>query len=374
MKSSRKAKLRLHKLVLPVLLVLIALAVAPVKCRAAEDSSELVGEEIDGIIDDYLEALPEGFEQSTDAGEVSQSVGIKELISAIAAAVKGQGGELVGFLLTLLAIGIMTSLSSLGGADTSVFASRAVGIVCSAMLFERLVSLVDGAVSSLEEISSFFGAVIPVTLAVNSLGVSPTTASTQATGMGITLSLYSYLGTEVLGTLVLVIFVLSSASAIDPLFSTLSKNVRNLFLWVIGVLTALVGACFALQSSISAGADSAMVRGARYAVSSSIPIVGSTVSGALTVVAGGVAYARGIVGGGAIAVILTLMLTPAVTILAYRFCIRIGVLLCSVSGSGEGVLSPFLFALDALLAVYSLTSVIYIVELVAFLKGGGAVA
>ena len=374
MNKKIKVNYRLHKIVILLFFFAFILNASVLECRAAEtDVGDIYGE-IDGIIEDFTDAVPDGLQDMADTEKLTESVGIKEILSGVISGVRGQGGELVAFLLILLAVGLMTSLASLGGGETSAFASRAVGIVCSAMLFERLIALIDGAVSSLCEINEFFSAVIPVALAVNSLGVSPTTASTQATGMGLTLSLYSYLGVEVLGTLVGVIFVLSSASSIDPLFAALSRNVRNLFLSFIGILTALVSACFALQSTISSSADTAMMRSARYAVSSSVPIVGSTVSGALNMLAGGVAYARGIVGGGAIAVVLTLMLAPMVTILAYRFCLKIGIFFCSVSGGGEGILSPFLFALDTLLAVYSLTATLYVVELVAFLKGGGGLA
>lgn len=131
-----------------------------------------------------------------------------------------------------------------------------------------------------------------------------------------------------------------------------------------------------MQSTVAAGTDSVAIRSARYAVSSAIPIVGSAVSGAFGIMAGGVTYARGVVGGGAIAVVLSLVLAPLVTLLAYRLCLRVGVGFCSwCSLDGcEGVFTAFSGALDTLVAVYSLTSVVYIVELVAFLKGGVEIA
>ncbi len=347
------------------------------KCNAAEQSeSESVSSRIDGIIEDFYGAVPDGVEMTDGIDGLSESVGIKRILEGIINAVKDNGGELGRFLLTLIAIALMSALASQASGAMAAFASRSVGVVSSALLLERLIFLVSGAVASLKEINGFFGAVIPVALAVNSLGVSPTTASAQAVGMGLTLGLYSFIVSELLGAIVGVIFVGSAASAIDPLFERLSRNVKNLFLSVMGILTVLVGASFSLQSSISASADSAVLRSARYAVSSTIPIVGNAVSGALGVVTGGVSYARGIVGGGAVAVVISLMLAPLVTLLCYRLCLKAGVFftsLSSVSGC-ESVLAPFLSALDALVAVYSLTSVIYIVEMVAFLKGGASVA
>ena len=82
------------------------------------------------------------------------------------------------------------------------------------------------------------------------------------------------------------------------------------------------------------------------------------------------------VGGGSIAVVLSLMTAPLVTLFMYRICLRMGIFftsLCSIGGC-EGVLNSLLGAIDVLIAVYALTGVIYITELVAFLKGGVGVA
>jgi hypothetical protein len=118
------------------------------------------------------------------------------------------------------------------------------------------------------------------------------------------------------------------------------------------------------------------IRSAKYAASGTIPIVGNAVAGALGLVFGGISYARSIVGTGAIAVILSLVLSPLVTLFAYRAVLRLGICfcsLCSVDGC-ESIFSSFLGALDSLIAVYSLTAVVYVTELVAFLKGGVSLA
>ena len=131
-----------------------------------------------------------------------------------------------------------------------------------------------------------------------------------------------------------------------------------------------------MQSVIASGADSVVIRGAKYAVGSAVPIVGSSVSGALGLAINGASYARGVIGGGAVAVIVAFMLAPMVTLLAYRLCLNLGIFffgLCSLDGC-EGVLSCFLGAIDTLIAVYSMTAVIYVIELFAFLKGGVGIA
>lgn len=375
-KNRVKVKYRLHKLILAVAVAVVIVPATVVICAADENEVGSVNAEVDGIISDFLELVPEGTTKIDGMSDVSEAVSVKRIISGIVNTLKGNSGELARLLLTLLGIALISSLASLWEGELGAFSSRAVGAVSSVMLFDSLSFLLKGASESLREINSFFGAVIPITVAVNSIGVSPTTSSTQAIGMGLTLGMYSFITSEVMTALVLAVFISSAASGIDPIFGRISRGIKNLLITSLGIISVFVGATFSLQSAISAAADSAIVRGARYAISSSVPIVGNAVSGALGVAIGGVSYARGIVGGGAIAVILSLMLSPLILLFAYRVCLKAGAALagiCAPSGC-EGMLTSFIGSLDTLIAVYSLSVVVYIAELVSFLKGGGVVA
>lgn len=376
MKRSKKANNRLHTILLSVLCIICIVRICGVVCHAETTDAESTNTGPKDILEDFNNVVPDGIDRLDDVNEIFESVGIKRILSEIIATVSGEKRELALFLSSLLGVCLMSALSSQFDGELSTFASRCVLVVFSVMMLDKLFFLLSGVVDSLKEINSFFKAVIPVTVAVNSLGVSPTTASTQALGMGLTLGAYSFVSTELLTPITGAIFVFSAACTLDPVFERLSLGVRNLFVSVLGVLTVLVGATFSLQSVISSSADSALVRSARYAVSSTIPIVGNTVSGALGIALGSVSYARGIVGGGAIAVVVSLLIAPLITVLSYRMCLKLGgafCSLCAVDGA-RGVLNAFIGALDTLIAVYSLTCIIYLVELAAFLKGGVGVA
>ena len=375
-KSSKKANKRLHTILLSVLCIVCIVRTCGVVCHAETADAESANTRPKDILEDFNNVVPDGIDRLDDVNEISESVGIKRILSEIIATVSGEKRELALFLSSLLGVCLMSALSSQFDGELSTFSSRCVLVVFSVMMLDKLFFLLSGVVDSLKEINSFFEAVIPVTVAVNSLGVSPTTASTQALGMGLTLGAYSFVSTELLTPITGAIFVCSAACTLDPVFERLSLGVRNLFVSVLGVLTVLVGATFSLQSVISSSADSALVRSARYAVSGTIPIVGNTVSGALGIALGSVSYARGIVGGGAIAVVVSLLIAPLITVLSYRMCLKLGgafCSLCAVDGA-RGVLNAFIGALDTLIAVYSLTCIIYLVELAAFLKGGVGVA
>ena len=69
---------------------------------------------------------------------------------------------------------------------------------------------------------------------------------------------------------------------------------------------------------------------------------------------------------------VSLVIAPLVTLLLYRLSLKLGGLFSSViaSDGASSVISSFVGAIDVLIATYSLTALVYIVELVAFLKGG----
>jgi stage III sporulation protein AE len=367
-KIKTKANKRLHIFVIILLFTLVNVASGAVVCRAHDEGDA----RIDGIINDFYDAVPEGVSED----ELTDSLGVKRILATVVSTLWEHSGEISSLLLTLLGVSLMSALASFSDSELSPYISSAVGIVSAALMLERLRYLVVGVADSLSEINAFFGAVIPIALAVNSLGASPTTATTQAMGMGLTLGAYSFVSERLLMGVVGALFVCSALSGLDPMLARLSQGVKKLFFSLIGIMSTLIGATFALQSTVASSTDSLAVRGAKYAVSSTIPIVGSAVSGALSLIGGGVAYARTVVGGGAIGVVLALMLAPMVTLLAYRLCLCVGITVSSWCSRGgiEGVLSSFLGAFDALIAVYALTSAVYVVELVAFLKGGVGLA
>lgn len=371
MRSSRGKAL--GKILVSVLVITLVPLLISVDANAEESSkNDDVYAEIDQIIDDFSRILPESYDDLTNIREVTESLGVKRILNSIAGEIAGRRSEAVTLLLTLVGVSLLGCLASLYVSEMSSPSSRAVGGMLAALLFERLYFLVVGSIESLREIGDFFAAVIPVCLAVNSLGITPATATAQAVGMGITLGIYSYASTYVILPLVMAAFVSAAASSFDSSFGRIAKGIRSILLWGMGIFTTLVGAVFSLQSVVAASSDSAALRGAKYAISSTIPIVGGTVSSAIGILSSGVSYSRGIVGGGAIAVILSLAMSPLVTLLLYRICLRVGALLSSVISSDgcASVLSAFVGAIDLVIAAYALTATVYVIELVAFLKGG----
>ena len=102
-------------------------------------------------------------------------------------------------------------------------------------------------------------------------------------------------------------------------------------------------------------------------------MVGGTVSGAMATLATGLSYVKSVVGAGALAVLLSMLLSPFIILLLYRTAVSVAAGLSSYLGikRAEGLLSSVRGAFDLYLAVYSITSVLFIFEIVLFMMSGG---
>lgn len=374
--DSRSSKKRIWRRACGVFAAFCAfISIFSVRAMAyAENDLSLIDESGEAILGDFMSILPEGMEDLASPDASSDAVGMTFLLECIINTVNGRAGEITVFLLMLIGVSMLSSLSALRDGDTGRVCKGCVAIISSALILDKIFALVDEVGDALASINDFYASVIPVVTAVNMLGLSFSTASAQSVGMTISLGVYSFLCGDFLYSFVGALSALAALSSIEgTILDQIAKSVRKAFLWAIGILTAFVGATFSLQSLISYSADSAVMRGAKYAVSGMIPIVGGSISAALSLLSGSFGYLRGVVGGGSIAVIIAFTIAPLTTLLLYRACFAIAVFfseVCSKDGA-PGAFGAFSFALDSLIAVYSLSVVVYVIQLAVFLKGGG---
>lgn len=330
--------------------------------------------EMDEYISDFENIIPDEFGGLGDgADETVEMLSPKALFTEVISVIADNGGQVMTFFLKLLGSSVLMSAAGLCSERYKKQTSAAVGVVCSLLIFDSLGPLFLSVESVLAEISDFFAALIPITVGIVALGGGVSTAGVQASGMYTALSVVGkaggglFIGISSFG----LAMSLLSALGHDGI-SSVTKGVKELFTRVTGIFTALLTAAYSLQTIISSAADSAAMRAAKYAASGLIPIVGTTVAGAISTLAAGLSYARGIVGGGAIAVIIYLALAPLTLLLLYRLALSIVIIFADFTKS-EGtsrLFSSFRFALDMTVTVYSLSALIYLFLIIVFLRMG----
>ena len=349
-----------------LVLVIISLFSLPVSAKAADSGD---------YVTDFENILPENSNFESD--EILSSVGPDKLLSEILSSVSESGGELVSFFLLLLGIGLLTSFVdvSSGLLGTRLFSAVRAGVsgICALLIFSRLEGLVLSVGENLDLISGFFSSLIPIITGILLSSGAVSSAGIQAVNMNLTLGVIGKLSSELLMPLVFMIFALALTSSLGNGGSArLGKGVKSIFLWILGIATTVLVASMSLQSFLATSRDNAALRAAKYALSSSIPIVGSTVSAALSTLTGALSEAGAVVGVGSVAVIFTMAASPIVIMLLYRISLSVSIWLFEFVGStvAERSFSAFRSALDTLISVYAVSAVVYILEIVVFIRGG----
>jgi stage III sporulation protein AE len=324
---------------------------------------------------DFFEGLEEygvGFEGGED---VLSGVGIDSLLSEIFGALGGSLGGALSFLSMLLGISALISVSEiiLDGLSKSSNVGLGVSFISALLIFSRLYPICGSIGESLDELGNFFSTVIPVLSGISLAGGSVNTAAVEALNMNITLSLVSRFSNEFLLPMVFSLFALSLVSGLeDGPFSSVSKMIKGIFMWGLGIASAVVLGAVSLQQIIASAQDTAYMKAAKYAAGGMIPVIGGTVSSALGTLSGGLSYLKSTVGGASVFVLITLSLSPLITLLLYRAALSISASFLEFMNNKGGVriFSAFKGAVDALISVYTISTIIYISEIVIFMKGG----
>ncbi len=331
--------------------------------------------EPDEILEDFNSIIPDGVDVSTD--ELESKIGIDAVLSEVIAAFTDKGSEMASFFLLLLGYSVLLSLvGSSGPLGTKHLGSNAEIAVCtvaSVSIFSALYGVASTIRTSLLTVTDFFASLIPIITVINTSGGALSSAGVQATNMTFTLAILEKFCT---GTLMPICFAIFSLAFVGTLgvvgVSGVSRGVRSFFTWGVGIVSAILAATVAMQGVVASAADNAALRAARYAATSLIPMVGSSVASAISTLGGGLAFVKGTVGVGAVAVILIVTLAPLVSLLLYRLAFSLSLIFLEFSGADGGVrtFSSFRSALDSLIAVYSMSVLVCVVELIVFLMGG----
>ncbi len=352
-----------------ILLTLVAFIFFPVPVSASENTAE-------DFFDRFLEIAPENIIGDGSTEEIISGVGFDAMLSEILSAVNSSGTAALSFF--SLCTGLALSFAFVEGlgtlsADASRYMRSAVAAVGAYLMFSGLAPLISSVRDSISGLSSFFSALVPIASGIIAAGGAVGTASVQALNMNLALAVIEKIGEELLLPLCITSFALSLVCSVDgEICSPLIKGVRSVFNWAMGIVTTVLVSSLSLQSVLSGAKDSAVLRAAKYAASGSIPIVGSTVSGALTTLFGSISYIGTGIGVGSIFIIASMVISPLLILLSYRAAISLSRSVLDFFGthSANGIFSSFLSALDSLIAVYVSCALIYLLELIIFLRCG----
>ncbi len=353
---------RFAKYCLQIALILLVL------CPFLEIRASAEENDADRLIDEYESII--GSDGEINHETSISRLGIDSLLLEIEAAVGRESGRIGSFFLLLIGVSALMTLSGLVTGELSRTARAGASFAASLSVFSYIMPLISEIASSLSVIRGFFSSLIPILVSSLAMAGATSTSGVTATAMAVTLEGSSLFTEKFLFTLTSAMYVSSIAGAYGGGLRNVAKSIKGAFTKGLGLLTAILIGLVAMQTLISQSADNTAMRAARYAATSTIPMVGGVVAGSLSTLVGGLAYARGVIGGSALAVIVSISLSPLIILLFYRLAFFLAISFLEFCSMDEGAvcLGGIRDALDALITVYVMSAVIYILEIIIVLK------
>ena len=333
---------------------------------AAEAESEL-----DRLLSEFYSIMPEWIGKDTD---VAGLLGITEIGSLLGNALSAVSGYFLNALALYVGVAALIAISELIVADSgNPEVLRAAVAICATVPLLRSFSSVlalasDGITSGCE----LFGGMIPLICSVVAIGGGTASAAASASSMSLSLSLISGVSSENLYPLSVIIFVSTAASSFDTGQGArrISKSLRTLFNFLLGAATTLLLSTVALQSVITSAKDSVALRGARYAIGSMLPAVSATVGATLGTLVSGASVISSTMGVSGVIALAATVGAPLLSVLSYRTALQLAVTFSGLFGAdaSERLLDSLRAALDLLISVLAAVLVVFVLEIVIFMK------
>lgn len=198
-------------------------------------------------------------------------------------------------------------------------------LVCVAVIFMPITSLITDCAAVLNALSTFMLSLIPVFSGLliaaaksnTALGFQPAVfAATQTVG---------YVGTNVVTPIMSMFTALSVASGISlsERLVSLVELFKKTAMWTISIAMTVYMSVFSIKNIVSSATENAGVRGARFVISSLVPIVGASINEALSSLKGCVSVLSNSVAIYAVIILIAIALPVLIRVLIWRFIIII---------------------------------------------------
>ncbi len=281
---------------------------------------------------------------------------------------------LFGVILLAALFGVLEQ-STLNSQTGKVY--HTVGIlIVSGMMLGPLADLLQQTVSLIEEIGGFFAGFIPMFAAVVAASGKPVSGFLYHGMLFSVVQVFQVVSVQLLLPLTSIYLAICiTAAATDKVDVTvLTKSVRSVLLWVMGFLLMLFIAILTVKSFVAASADSVSLRAGRFLLGSLVPVVGSALSDAFTVLQGAFGVVRAAVGAFGILAMLACVLPTVLQLVGMLVILKIAQTAAGVLGlkSMDGLLSSLQFVVSFLQGVLLSYAMMFLISTsILLLVGGG---
>ena len=329
--------------------------------------------ELEKIFDEFAKLLPPGIE--ADDENLADTVGIEAVLRWIESELSGgESGALRSFAL-FFGISLLFAVSELlcfECPELAASSKAAIGVCMTVPVLQNSWDMILTAKEGVVSGSELFSGALPLLCSVAAIGGGVKGAAASAAMMSVSLSFVSGFLAECLLPISTLIFAASLISSFDTgqVTKRVAKGIKNIFTFFIGAVTVVLLGTLTLQNVVATSQDTVALRGVKYAISGMVPIAGSTISGALSALVSGTKAMTSTMGALSVVSIISVMGAPLIRMLLYRLAVQLCITFSESVGAGFGqsFFESFRGAIDALIATLTSSTVIYVMQIVVFMK------
>ena len=191
--------------------------------------------------------------------------------------------------------------------------------------------------NSVERINTFMVSYIPIYVSVVSAGGNTISSSSYSAIMLLICEVMAFISSKILIPFLSVVLAVTLVSAINPhlQFSGIADSVKKCTIWILGTIMTVFVGLMTIQGLTGSAADNLAVKSLKFAASSFIPVIGSSISEAYSAVRGSMNVIKTSVGSIGIIIVFIVVLKPIITILAVKFILWLGRITNEIFGQRE---------------------------------------
>lgn len=219
----------------------------------------------------------------------------------------------------MILCGLSASVSDGSEKLSGLFAT--VGVLAGAgMTVAAIADVLNDTLDLLSSASMFITTFIPLFAGVLSVMGRTATASAVNTVTLAATQLFSQLAANFLAPLCGAVMGLAITGAIHPQLDLgrLGELVKKLVIWILSLIMTVFMSILSLQTFVTSSADSVLIRTAKFAISSGVPIVGGTISDAVGTVHGSLSLIRSSIGTYGMLAAAMIVLPTLIRVICYR--------------------------------------------------------
>ncbi len=297
--------------------------------------------------DELYDAVPENAKDFLEENNISaDGNGIAEItiekvfdsiIKEITFAISKPLTMFASLLAVIILTAVLESFVEKGNNATEQIFMVVSSLISTIIISSYLCETLNDINIAVDSAANFSLTYIPVMAGVIAIGGHTSTAAVYTSVMMIAVQVLTQITVNVLLPVTSCLIGISAAGGInkDLKIDKLGDGVKKAIIWGLGFIMTIFIGLLTIQSNITSSADSVSLRAARFAVSTSVPFVGGSVSDALSTVKTSIELLKSGIGSFGIVTGCCALFPVLINALCYRFFLFIAGIISDIFGTDD---------------------------------------